>query len=96
MAKMNHWRASKLYGRPTLDWRYEYSVRDRAEKWLQSVERNRLQRHPRHRERRSFGSVQSRLALNGGEGKASRLRPAFCPAKMGKPMTSKLHSFLNE
>jgi hypothetical protein len=49
MVKMNHWRASKLYRKPTLDWRYECDVPDRAEKWLRAVERRQLQRPQHHR-----------------------------------------------
>jgi hypothetical protein len=59
MVKMNHWRASKLYRKPTLDWRYECDVPDRAEKWLRAVERRQLQRPQHHRGRRSFGATQA-------------------------------------
>jgi hypothetical protein len=38
------WRRARLYGRPTLDKRYELDVPDRAEKWLQAVQRNQRQR----------------------------------------------------
>jgi hypothetical protein len=41
MAKMNHWRAGKLYRKSTLDWRWETLVPDRTERWLQAVERRR-------------------------------------------------------
>jgi hypothetical protein len=58
MAKMNHWRANKICGRPTLDWRYENFVPDRAEKWLRVVERSMRERPRRYREHRSFGLTQ--------------------------------------
>ena len=45
MAKMNYWRAGKLYRRSSLDIRYENDVPDRAERWLRAVERNQQQRH---------------------------------------------------
>jgi len=38
MARMN-WRRAQLYGRPTLDKRFEFDVPDRAERWLQAVSR---------------------------------------------------------
>lgn len=38
MTKMNHYRASKVYGRQTLDWRYENLVPDRADRWLARAE----------------------------------------------------------
>ena len=48
MAKLNWWRANKLYGQKTLDYRYELDVPDRAEKWIAAVERNqRERRQPR-------------------------------------------------
>jgi hypothetical protein len=40
MAKLNWWRANKLYGQKTLDYRYELDVPDRAEKWIAAVERH--------------------------------------------------------
>jgi hypothetical protein len=52
------WRKARLWGKPTLDFRYEHDMPDRAQRWLNAVERNQLQRRPRHRERRvSFGST---------------------------------------
>jgi hypothetical protein len=57
MAKMNHWRSSKLYRKQVLDWRYEHFVPDRAEKWLRAVERS-MRERPRYREQRSFGLTQ--------------------------------------
>jgi hypothetical protein len=60
MTKLNWWRATKLYRRPTLDWRYEHDIPDRAERWLAAVERRLGQRRPRPRERRGFsGSTQA-------------------------------------
>ena len=53
MAKMNYWRAGKLYRRSSLDIRYENDVPDRAERWLRAVERNQQQRH----QTRAAGSV---------------------------------------
>jgi hypothetical protein len=50
--KMNWSRANKLYGRRTLDHRWENDVPDRAAKWLQAVER-------RQRERRLTTTVSS-------------------------------------
>ena len=44
MTKLNWERANKLYGRRTLDHRWENDVPDRAQKWLQAVERNRQRR----------------------------------------------------
>ena len=45
MAKMNHWRAGKLYRKSTLDWRWETLVPDRAGRWLRAVERNQREAH---------------------------------------------------
>jgi hypothetical protein len=46
MAKMNYWRAGKLYRKSSLDIRYENDVPDRAAKWLERAEeRLRQQRH---------------------------------------------------
>jgi hypothetical protein len=46
--RMNWWRQGKVYGRKTLDYRYELDVPDRAEKWIAAVERNqRERRQPR-------------------------------------------------
>jgi hypothetical protein len=46
--KLNWWRQGKVYGRKTLDYRYELDVPDRADKWLRAVERNqRERRQPR-------------------------------------------------
>jgi hypothetical protein len=61
MAKLNWWRAGKLYRRPTLDWRYEHDIPDKADRWLAAVERQQAQRRQvRPRERRSFsGSTQA-------------------------------------
>jgi len=56
MTKMNWSRASKLYGRRTVDHRFENDVPDRADKWLQTVER-------RQRERRSLTASSSGLAI---------------------------------
>jgi hypothetical protein len=64
MSKLNWWRAGKLYRRPTLDWRYEHDIPDRADRWLAAVERQQAQRRQRPRERRSFsGSSQSSSAV---------------------------------
>jgi hypothetical protein len=41
----------------TLDHRYEHDIPDWADRWLAAVERNRLQRRQRYRERRSFSST---------------------------------------
>jgi hypothetical protein len=58
--KLNWWRAGKLYGRQTLDKRYEGDIPDRADKWLAAVERRQSKnRRPRPRERRNVCSVQS-------------------------------------
>jgi hypothetical protein len=63
MTKMNHWRTNKVYGRPTLDFRYEHFVPDRAEKWLRVAERRQVQRRqqerPRNRKRRSLALASS-------------------------------------
>jgi hypothetical protein len=57
MAKMN-WRRAQLYGRPTLDKRFEFDAPDRAAKWLRAIER-RLQ------ERRVTAVVSSSAILKG-------------------------------
>jgi hypothetical protein len=59
MAKLNWWRATKLYRRPTLDHRFENDTPDRADRWLVAVERRQAQRRQRPRERRSFISTQA-------------------------------------
>jgi hypothetical protein len=51
--KMN-WRRAHLHGKPSLDYRYEHEVPDRAERWLQAVERRQAPRRQRPREHRSF------------------------------------------
>jgi hypothetical protein len=50
------WRKARLYGRPSLDFRREYDVPDRAAKWLQAVER-------RQRERRTLTAPSSAIAV---------------------------------
>jgi hypothetical protein len=52
--KMN-WRRAHLHGRPTLDYRYEHDIPDRAARWLAAVDR---------RERRSFGVTRARLVMS--------------------------------
>src|SRR5262245_8892836 len=49
MAKLD-WRRARLFGRQTLDHRFENGLPDRAEKWLQAVQRNQAQRRQRPRE----------------------------------------------
>jgi hypothetical protein len=41
--RMN-WRKARLHGRPTLDFRYENDIPDRAERWLKAVERRQRER----------------------------------------------------
>jgi hypothetical protein len=53
-ARMNWWRAGKLYRRPTLDCRFENDLPDAADRWLRAVARNQAQRRQRPPERRSF------------------------------------------
>src|SRR5262245_27911136 len=50
MAKMNHWRAAKLYRRMTTDHRFEHELPDRADKWLSAVERRQQRARARNRE----------------------------------------------
>jgi len=56
MAKLNWERANKLYGRRTIDHRFEHDVPDRAERWLQAVER-------RQRERRTLTASSSAVVV---------------------------------
>jgi hypothetical protein len=59
MSSRMDWRRARLHGRPSLDHRYENDVPDRAQRWLDAVERRQRER-PRHRERRvSFSSMRS-------------------------------------
>jgi len=51
--KFNWWRQGKVYGRKTLDYRYEFELPDRAEKWLQRAEQRQMQVRQRPREYRS-------------------------------------------
>jgi hypothetical protein len=57
MAKLD-WRRAQLYGRPSLDHRYENDVPDRADRWLAAAERRQMQRRRRPWERRSFSATQ--------------------------------------
>jgi hypothetical protein len=60
MSGRMNWRRAHLHGRPTLDYRHEHDLPDRADRWLAAVERRRAQRQQRPRERRSFsGSPQA-------------------------------------
>ena len=59
MGRMNWWKATKLYGRLTVDYRYEHDLPDRADRWLSSVDRRQPQRRQHHRERRSFSPTQA-------------------------------------
>jgi len=43
MTKLNWERAAKLYGRRTLDHRFEYEIPDRAARWISAVERRQQQ-----------------------------------------------------
>jgi hypothetical protein len=57
--KMN-WHRAHLHGKPSLDYRYENDIPDRAARWLAAVERRQAQRRQRPGERRSFsGSTQA-------------------------------------
>jgi hypothetical protein len=51
MVRMN-WRRAALQSKPSLDFRYEHDVPDRAAKWLRAVER-------RRRERRYIAPISS-------------------------------------
>jgi len=44
MTKMNWNRAAKLYGRRTLDHRFENEILDRAERWLAKAENRQRER----------------------------------------------------
>jgi hypothetical protein len=57
------WRRARLYGRPTLDKRYELDMPDRADKWIAAVERNQAQRRQRQREYRSLTAPSSHAQL---------------------------------
>jgi hypothetical protein len=59
MSGRMNWHRAHLHGKPSLDYRYEHEVPDRAARWLQAVERRQAQRRPQPRERRGFiGSTQ--------------------------------------
>jgi hypothetical protein len=64
MTKLNWWRATKLYRRPTVDFRYEHDIPDKADRWLAAVERRQAQQRQRPRVRLTFGgSTQVSSAL---------------------------------
>ena len=44
---MNWWRESKLYGRRTLDRRYEFDISDRTDKWIARAEQRQRERRTR-------------------------------------------------
>jgi hypothetical protein len=73
-----------LWGKPTLDYRHEHDVPDRADRWLRAAERNQLQRRQRFRERRvSFSSTQSELILMKGGHRCQRLSAISATAICG-------------
>jgi hypothetical protein len=59
MSKMNWWKAGKLYRRPTLDWKYEESFPDAADRWIAKALSQQAQRGMRLQKRRSFNSTTS-------------------------------------
>jgi hypothetical protein len=67
MAKMNHWRANKICGRQTLDYRYENDVPDRAQKWINAVERRQREKILRRRDAgTSVPTSRSTVSLSTG------------------------------
>jgi hypothetical protein len=54
MSRRLDWQKVRFVGRPTLDFRREHEVPDRAARWLAAVERRQAQRRQRPRERRAF------------------------------------------
>jgi hypothetical protein len=54
------WRRARLHGRPSLDYRYEFELPDRAEKWLTAADRN-------QRQRRIYAPPKSKITLTSSE-----------------------------
>jgi hypothetical protein len=51
MSRRLDWTKARFVGRPTSDFRREFEVEDRADRWLRAVARNQAQRRQRPRER---------------------------------------------
>jgi hypothetical protein len=59
MSRRLDWDKCRLRGKPTLDYRHEHEVPDRADRWLAAVDqRQALRRQARPRERRNFAPTQ--------------------------------------
>jgi len=66
--KMNWSRAGKLYRRMTTDFRYESDVPDRAQRWIDAVERNRRARQRNKQSGQGKLNLRPKITANSTEG----------------------------